>query len=101
MTTAQQVRKELQEELARKGWAIQLLDSGQAHTTYFKPDGEPLVGLPADPFSMQKYLRRGFLLAPPPVPVATLAEKPMVEESIGAVSKTKAPKKSRRKRSKV
>ena len=56
----------LQKELALQGFAIRI-DKWPTRLTYYKPDGEPMPKLPADPFSMQQYLKRGFTLMPPKV----------------------------------
>lgn len=37
----------------------------QPKATYYKPTGEPMPNLPADPFFMRKYFARGFTLTPP------------------------------------
>lgn len=37
----------------------------QPKLTYYKPDGEPLPNLPADPIFLKRYLDRGFSLTPP------------------------------------
>jgi len=56
--------RELQQELATQGVAFKLTE-WPARATYYKADGEPMPGLPADPFHMKKYLARGFTLMPP------------------------------------
>lgn len=53
------------DEVKKQGYSVNLLNSWPAKATYYKPSGEPLPNLPADPYSMRKYLRRGLLLAPP------------------------------------
>lgn len=58
------------EELNEQGFAIRNLKSWPAKSTYYKPDGEPMPNLPSDPWSLQRYLRRGFTLAPPVLPSA-------------------------------
>jgi len=61
-------RKELQAELKRQGFLIQDIGRWPAKATYYKDTGEAMHNLPADPFSMQRYLRRGFTLTPPVSP---------------------------------
>ncbi len=68
-------KKLLAEELKREGFVIRDLGNWPLTATYFKPDGEALPNLPADPYSMQKYRRRGLSLVPP-VMVAPLYESP-------------------------
>lgn len=63
MTTASG-RKLLQGELARQGFAV-TLNRWPKRATYYKPDGEAMPGLPADPEHMQRYMARGFTLTPP------------------------------------
>ena len=65
MTSRQQLERELRQELAAKGYSVKFLDSWPARATYYKNDGEAMPGLPADPFSMKRYLKRGFTLVPP------------------------------------
>ena len=42
----------------------ELFGNSQPFATYYKPDGEAMR-LPADLWSRQRYLRRGFTLTPP------------------------------------
>jgi hypothetical protein len=65
MSTRQQVERELKQELASQGYSVSLLDSWPAQATYYTKDGEAMPGLPANPWSMQRYLARGFTLVPP------------------------------------
>ncbi len=65
MGTRQQIERELKTELASQGYSVSLLDSWPAKATYYTKDGEAMPGLPANPWSMQRYLRRGFTLVPP------------------------------------
>jgi hypothetical protein len=53
-------------ELQKTGFLVQELPNldSQRFCTYYKPDGEA-VKLPADPYSLHRYLRRGFTLSPP------------------------------------
>ncbi len=57
-------RLALREELNKQGYAVKI-DMWPAKATYYKPDGEAMPNLPADPWSMRRYLRRGFTLVPP------------------------------------
>lgn len=58
-------RRELAQELRNQGWAYRDLGTWPAKATYYKPTGEALPGLPAEPTAMMKYLRRGLLLYRP------------------------------------
>ena len=57
-------RKLLQRELERQGYVV-TLNRWPKRATYYKPDGEAMPGLPADPEHMQRYMARGFTLTPP------------------------------------
>lgn len=61
-------KKEVKELLKRQGYTVEI-DRWPKKSTYYKPSGEALPNLPSDPFSMEKYLRRGFTLEPPQNPV--------------------------------
>ena len=61
----QQLERQLKERLAKDGYAVELLKQWPAKATYYKGDGEAIPGLPADPWSMQRYLAKGFSLVPP------------------------------------
>uniref|UniRef100_A0A6M3LFA8 Uncharacterized protein n=1 Tax=viral metagenome TaxID=1070528 RepID=A0A6M3LFA8_9ZZZZ len=63
MNTAE--KRKLAVELQAQGFAI--IDIGQwpAKATYYKKNGEAMPNLPADPWSLQRYLRKGFTLVPP------------------------------------
>lgn len=61
----QQLQKELKVELEKEGFKVELLKQWPARITYYKKDGEPMPNLPADPFSMERYRRKGFGLVPP------------------------------------
>jgi len=50
-------------EADRRGAGFQFT-SWPAKATYYKPTGEPMPNLPADPYSMSRYLARGFTLKP-------------------------------------
>ena len=66
MTTTkhQQIAKIVKEQ----GYYIDI-DKWPKRLTYYKPDGEGLPHLPADPWSMERYLKRGFTLVPPELPI--------------------------------
>ena len=66
MSTAD--KKALQTELAAAGYAVSITD-WPAKVTYYKADGEAMPNLPADPFSMRRYMLRGFSPVPPREPV--------------------------------
>jgi len=65
MSERQALEREIKADLSSRGFSVKFLDQWPARATYYKPDGEPMHGLPADPFSMKKYLKRGFTLEPP------------------------------------
>ena len=58
-------KKELMVEVQAQGYAIRI-DKWPDRATYYKPDGEALPNLPADPYSMRRYLRGGRLTLTPP-----------------------------------
>lgn len=60
-----QLERELREEAKRNGSAWAMLRTWPAKTTYYTPDGRAIPNLPADPYSMRRYLNKGFTLAPP------------------------------------
>ena len=64
-------KKLLAADLARDGFVIKDLGNWPLTATYYKANGEALPKLPADPYSMQKYMRRGFTLVPPAVKAET------------------------------
>ena len=76
-------RKLLAAELARDGFVIRDLGNWPLTATYYRPDGEALPNLPADPYSMQKYRRRGFTL------VAPVMEAPLYKSPNPKVRKKK------------
>lgn len=41
----------------------------QPKMTFYKQDGSVMPNLPADPFSLKRYLARGFTLTPPENPI--------------------------------
>lgn len=62
---------QLQRELVAQGFVIRNVGEWPKKATYYKPNGEAMPGLPADPYSMKRYLARGFTLVPPTEPVAS------------------------------
>ena len=50
----------------------------QPKMTFYKPSGEPMPNLPADPIFMRRYLDRGFTLTPP---VGAIWPPPSAEEA--------------------
>lgn len=62
---------ELRRELARQGFVIRTVGEWPAKATYYKKTGEAMPNLPADPYSVKRYLARGFTLVPPTKPVAS------------------------------
>lgn len=72
-------RKVMEEYGYKKGFTeIEGLQK-QPKMTYYKPDGEPLPNLPADPMFMRRYLNRGLTLTPP-APPPSAKEKAEVSE---------------------
>mgnify|MGYP001558968340 CR=1 FL=1 len=65
MATTDQVKHEIRSALESQGFSISLLREWPAKATYYRANGEPLPNLPADPWSMRKYLARGLTLQPP------------------------------------
>lgn len=61
-------KQRIQQKLAKDGFVVEGLKGWPAKATYYKPNGEPMHNLPADPYSMGRYLRRGFTLTPPTEP---------------------------------
>ena len=63
------ISDELRETLRRSGYSpVTMQVSGVKKVTLYKEsDGKwfPMPNMPGDPYSLQKYLSRGFLLAPP------------------------------------
>ena len=61
-------------ELATAGFAVRELPPGvineQPKATYYKPDGEAILNLPADAYSQRRYHGRGLTLTPPEHPIA-------------------------------
>jgi hypothetical protein len=67
------------------GWKEFKTDSPVNKRKYYTPDGRELV-LPADPYSLNQYLNKGFTLTPPVKPatpevVVETIETPVVENS--------------------
>jgi hypothetical protein len=77
----------LRNELERQGYSVRI-DRWPARETYWsvhEENGETVVmehpNLPADPWSMQHYLKRGFKLVKPAIPSSGKAEVlPIVKE---------------------
>lgn len=67
MTTParRKLENDIRRDLQAQGASVRLLDSWPAKATYYKPSGEAMPNLPADPWSMKRYLARGFTLEPP------------------------------------
>lgn len=63
-------KREIQRELVERGFVVSI-DRWPTKATYYRPDGEALPNLPADPWSMERYTRRGLTLVPPKKPVET------------------------------
>ena len=80
-------RRFLEQKLKAQGFTAGLTNWPR-RVTYYKPDGEALPNLPADPEHMQKYLSRGFTLKPP-VAVATPA--PPVAALVAGTAETPQP----------
>lgn len=80
-------KQKIQRELLEKGY-VYSIDRWPRKATYYKPTGEALPNLPADPFSMEKYTRRGFTLTPPLNPVAPSENGDLKCEVCGFVAKS-------------
>src|SRR3990167_10844931 len=65
-------KRKLQQELAAEGYVVSIT-AWPHKATFYKPDGEAMPNLPADPYSMANYMKRGFTPFPPKQPVATVA----------------------------
>ena len=67
MTTSARVRleREIVRELQESGASVRLLPNWPAKATYYTKEGRVMPNLPADPWSMKRYLARGFTLTPP------------------------------------
>jgi len=63
------ITDEMREVLRRSGYSpVTIQVSGAKKVTLYKESGGewfPMPNMPGDPYSLQKYLSRGFLLAPP------------------------------------
>lgn len=53
------------QDIQDKGYGWELMDSWPNKATYYKPNGEAIYNLPADPRSLARYRRRGLSLTPP------------------------------------
>lgn len=73
-------KRELQQELNRQGFALRPVGQWPTRLTYYKATGEPMPNLPADPFSMSRYLKRGFTLVPPVVTQPDISKHWLCEE---------------------
>lgn len=62
MATPKQIalQKELASQLQGQGYCVRLTDWPR-RITWFKPTGEAMPNLPADPWHMERYLARGFI----------------------------------------
>ena len=58
------VKQNLARELKQKGYHI-TVDRWPAKLTFYKKTGEAMPNLPADPWSMERYLKRGLTLTKP------------------------------------
>lgn len=47
------------------GYTMEDIGKTCPKTTYYNQQGEALPNLPADPYHMERYLKRGFTLTPP------------------------------------
>ena len=70
-------RQALATELKVQGYTVKI-DKWPRKATYYKPDGEAMPNLPADPWNMTRYLKRGFTLVPPD---RMPEKKPVVDEA--------------------
>jgi len=59
------LKRELLSQIKESGAGWTFVGDWPQKATYYKANGEAMPNLPADPRSMQRYLRRGFTLAPP------------------------------------
>ena len=57
-------RKRIAEIVKAQGYYIDI-DRWPRKVTYYKPTGEAMPNMPADPYSMELYLGKGFTLTPP------------------------------------
>lgn len=89
MPTRQQLERGIREQARRNNWGV-VLDRWPHRTTYYTPDGRAMPNLPADPWSMQRYLTRGFSLAPPTNPTPPPAPSVGVDEMEGVVTPPQA-----------
>jgi len=84
------VNKEQIKALKEAGIGWEMLKQGlaiQPKATYYKPDGTELPNLPADPYSLKRYIARGFLLQKPEIAQVSPDEHKC--ETCGKVCKTK------------
>jgi hypothetical protein len=81
------------------GWQEFKTDSPIQKRTYYTPNGRALV-LPADTYSLNHYLEKGFTLVPPKEELPTAGESSQTEGDNDQVRKAAQPKKTRRKKRK-
>lgn len=55
----------LKTQLAKDGFVIKEIGQWPVTATYYNREGIPLPNMPADPYSMKRYLGRGFTLVQP------------------------------------
>ena len=82
MTTAQM--RQLQSDLGAQGFVVNARNWPRK-ATYYKPDGEEMPNLPADPNSMERYLARGFTLTKSVAAQASMqvtVEAPIAERNL-------------------
>lgn len=79
--------RQQQKILQEHGIAWEVMTKGiatQPKATFYNRDGTPLPNLPADAYSLRRYLARGLTLTPPENPVVAPVAKetiyPIVEE---------------------
>jgi len=68
--------KEQRKTLATRGYLVEDMVGLRTvpKLTYYKPNGEALPNLPADPYHMKRYLDRGLTLRLPVNPVKTVGQ---------------------------
>ena len=76
----------LAKELAEQGYNVSITNWPNK-ATYYNADGEPMPDLPADPYNMRKYMRKGFMPFPPkkaeaPVAVLETVQAPPPVEAV-------------------
>lgn len=81
MPTPKELSKENKASLESLGYAVVPLD-WPFRTSYWKKDGEELPNLPADPYSMHKFIQQGLSPLPPLSSTPVVEESPMEEEPV-------------------